>query len=82
MSYRIGIVFTILFILASFSTIPQYELEGEEINSQSGNVANINIIASSTVVSADRIIQFTASLTDSNGQATTGALNGHLRMGP
>ena len=74
MGFRIGIVFTILFILASFSTVPQYELEGNEISSQSGNVANINIIASSTVVSADRIIQFTASLTDTNGQATTGGV--------
>ena len=82
MGYRIGIVFTILFILASFSTIPQYELEGDQINSQSGNVANINIIASSTVVSADRIIQFTASLTDSNGQLPQGGLNGLQRMEP
>ena len=74
MGLRVGIVFTILFVLASFSNITQFELEEGEVSSKSGNVANINIIASSTVVSADRIIQFTVSLTDSNGQATTGGV--------
>lgn len=74
MRRAVGIVLTILLLFSSVAVHIPNELSDEPNVERSGTATNLNIVASSTIVTADRVIQFTASLTDSNGQSVTGGV--------